>query len=328
MSFENYFIQEAYKKVLDLGDKLPFIEEMVDWEQFRPLVASVFHDNKETGGRPHTDEVLIVKILTLQGMYGLSDPELEFHINDRLSFRNFVGFPDDIPDFSTIWKIRNRLEKAGVDRLIWEGLQEQLLDKGLEIKKGVIQDATFIDADLGRKRHSKEKRAKKNNVSVNYTEKQKRHIDRDGTFSIKHGQVHFGYKNHVKLDVDHHLIRDFEVTTASVHDSQIDLVDVNDIAAYRDKGYFGSPLSASNVIDQTMKRAPKGRKLNGGEQKRNRMISRIRAPGERVFSVMKRVFKGGHTYVKTVERVAVKEMFKCFSYNLYQLWSIERRRLA
>ena len=31
--------------------------------------------------------------------------------------------------------------KAGVDELIWEGLQQQLNLKGYEIKTGVIQDA-------------------------------------------------------------------------------------------------------------------------------------------------------------------------------------------
>lgn len=48
-------------------------------------------------------------------------------------------------------------------------------------------------------------------------------MDQDGSFSVKHGQVHYGYKSHIKVDMYHLLIRDYCVTTASVHDSDIDL---------------------------------------------------------------------------------------------------------
>ncbi len=174
-------------------------------------------------------------------------------------------------------------------------------------------------------------RRRKHDVRVNqveYTEKQQQHIDKDGGFSVKHGQIHYGYKSHIKIDVDHHLIRDLEVTPANLHDGDVDLVEEGDQAVYRDKGYFGKQLTASGVADKTMKRAVRGRKLNGGEQKRNKAIGRVRAPGERPFSVIKRVFKGDRTPVKTLERVRVKEMFKCFAYDLYQLVTLDRKRLA
>jgi len=66
-------------------------------------------------------------------------------------------------------------------------------------------------------------------------------MDKDGSFSVKHGQVHYGYKSHIKLDVDHHLIRDVEVTTASVHDNEVDL-SKRDEVVYRDKGYIKGTL--------------------------------------------------------------------------------------
>ena len=78
----------------------------------------------------------------------------------------------------------------------------------------------------------------------------------------------------------------------------------------------------------TMKRGTKAGKLNGGEQKRNKMISKIRAPGERPIGVIKRVFHGGRTLVKTLKRVSIKEMFKAFGFNLYQLVTLERKKLA
>ncbi len=304
------------------------MKEQIDWQPFIPLVRKVFYDNKIEGGRPHTDELIVVRSMLLQSWYGLSDPELEFQCHDRLSFRNFLGFPDTIPDFSTIWKLRDRLQKEGVEPNIWDELQSQLDRKGYTIKKGVIQDASFIESELGRKRYYNEKKAEKKGEKIEYTEKQKQHIDKDGSFSVKHGQVHYGYKNHIKLDVSHTLIREYEVTTASLHDGEVDLVKNGDGIAYRDKGYHGKKLLAKNVKNKTMKRAARGHPLCDTEIKRNRKISSIRSPGERPFGVIKKVFHGGTTRVKTLVRVSIKQMFNCFAFNLYQLVSLQRKKLA
>lgn len=327
MTFNEFILRQQYEKVRGLGDRLELMKEQILWEPFREIVAKVFFDNKEQGGRPHTDEIIVVRTMLLQAWYGLSDEELEFQIHDRLSFRNFLDFPETVPDFSTIWKIRERLQEADADKEIWDVLQQQLDKQGYTIKKGVIQDASFVEADLGRKRYAKEKQAKKHGGQICYTEKQLSHIDKDGSFSVKHGQVHYGYKLHTKIDIDHQLMRDYAVTTASLHDGEIDLVDEQDIAAYRDKGYFGKHI-CPEVTDKTMKRATRARKLNGGEQQRNKCISKIRAPGERQYAVIKRVFDGGRTLVKTIERVSIKEMFKCFAYNVYQLVTLFRKSIV
>ena len=325
MDFNEYILREQYKKVSGLGDRLGLMKEQIDWKPFVPLVKSVFNNDNGVGGRPNTGECVVVRCMLLQAWYGLTDPELEYQCNDRLSFRNFLGYPDKVPDFTTIWKIRDRLVNCGVDEKIWSELQRQIHKLGYKVETGVIQDATFIKADPGRKRLQKEKAAKKEGRKITYTPKQLSHIDADGTFTAKNNQVVYGYKNHVKMDRDYQLIRDYDVTTAKTHDGDIDLVAEGDVAAYRDKGYFGKPLQVEGVSDETMKRATRARKLNGGEQKRNRRISRARSPGERPFAVIKRTFHGTRTYVKTLVRVSVKEMFKCFAFNLYQLVTLKRK---
>lgn len=327
MTFEAFILKEKYKKVQGLGDRLELMKLQIDWKPFISIVADAFDDNDETGGRPHTDELVIVRCMLLQAWYGLSDPELEYQCHDRISFWNFIGFDQKIPDFSTIWRARDRLKERGKEQFIWDELQRQLDKKGYQVKKGVIQDASFIHADAGRTRIQKEKKAEKEGKPLEYTERQKSHIDRDGTFAVKNGQVHYGYKDHIKTDADYHLIRRYEVSTAKLHDGEIDLVEPGDTAAYRDKGYFGKRLKASSVNDKTMERGTKARKLNGGKQLRNKAISRVRAPGERPFAVVKRVFRGERTNVKTLERVIMKEMFKCFAYNLYQLVTLERKKV-
>jgi len=321
MSFNRFILKQQYEKVKGLGDRLELMKQQIDWKPFIPLVESVFQDNDSIGGRPHTDELIVVRSMLLQAWYGLSDPELEFQCHDRLSFRNFLGFPEQIPDFTTIWKIRDRLKEKGMDKSIWNELQRQLDVKRFTVKKGTIQDASFIEADLGKKRHSKEKKARKNGETVEYTEKQLQHMDKDGSFSVKNGQVHYGYKSHIKLDVDQHLIRDFDVTSASVHDGDIDLAESDDVI-YRDKAFTGKKTKAKG--NGSMKRGI----LTPHEILRNKRICRKRAPGERPFSVIKRVFHSDRTQVKTLGRVRVKEMFKCFAYDLYQLVTLERRQLA
>jgi transposase, IS5 family len=321
MSFNRFILEEQYKKVKGLGDRLVLMKQQINWKPFIPLVKSVFHDDKETGGRPHTDELVVVRSMLLQAWYNLSDQDLEFQCHDRLSFRNFLGFPEKIPDFTTIWKIRDRLKIDRVDILIWAELQQQLDAKGFKVEKGTIQDAAFIEADLGKKRYNYGKKARRKGETVEYTDKQRRHMDKDGSFSVKHGQVHYGYKDHIKLDVDHHLIRDLEVTTASVHDSEVDL-SKRDEVVYRDRGYTGKETKA--IGNGSMKRG----NLSIWEKLRNKRISKKRAPGERPFSVIKRIFNGDRTFVKTLSRVRVKEMFKCFAYDLYQLVTLERKRVS
>src|SRR3989344_3519672 len=301
------------------------MRQQIDWRPFRLLVRKVYRDGCAAGGRPHTDELVIVRTLLLQGWYGLSDEELEYQCNDRLSFRNFLGFPETVPDFTTIWKARDRLQEARADVKILAELQRQLDEKGYRIKEGVIQDASFIEAEYGRARRARGKAAEKKGEPIEYTPKQRAPMDKDSTYAVKGKEIHFGYKLHTKPDVTHGLIRSIETTTASTND--INLVKEGDVAAFRDKGYFGTELP-QGVRDETMQRAVRGRKLNGGEQRRNRRISRTRSKGERPFAVIKGVFHGGVTFVTTLARVHIKNIFTSFAFDLYQLVTLRRVALA
>lgn len=84
------------------------------------------------------------------------------------------------------------------------------------------------------------------------------------------------------MDTEHGLIRDIKTTTASLHDSQVDLSEEGEVV-YRDKGYFGAPTKG---YDATMKRATRGHPLNIKEELRNKRISRKRSPGERPYAVI------------------------------------------
>jgi IS5 family transposase len=270
----------------------------------------MYRNKTENGGRPNMDEVMMIKMLVLQQWYGLSDPELERQATDRISFRRFLGFPENIPDFSTVWRFRERLIETGKDKEIWEELQRQLDAQGLRVKKGVIQDATFITADPG---HASADKPRGDEARTRRS--------KDGTWAKKNSKSYFGYKLHSKMDTEHGLIRDIETTTASLHDSQIDLSKEGEVV-YRDKGYFGAQPEG---YDATMKRATRGHPLGIKDEMRNKRISRKRAPGERPFAVIKRVFNAAHVMVTTTARVGVKMAFTAFAFDLYQLRTLKRR---
>jgi IS5 family transposase len=78
------------------------------------------------------NEIVMMKMLVLQSWHGLSDPELERQANDRISFHKFLGFPERIPNRSTVWAFRERLIDKGKDERIWEELQRQINAKGLK----------------------------------------------------------------------------------------------------------------------------------------------------------------------------------------------------
>jgi len=303
-TFRVFMLKEAYENVRKNGDRLAEVEALIDWEAFRPLIAGLYHNKTPWGGRPNVDEVVMVKLLVLQQWYGLSDPELERQVDDRLSFQRFLGFPEKAPDYSTVWQFRERLAESGKDRAIWMELQRQLDEKGLSVKKGVVQDATFITADPGHAPADKPR-----------GEEAETRRSRDGTWAKKAGKSSFGFKLHSKTDLDYGLIRDLETTTANIHDSRVDLSEEGEVV-YRDKGYFGVE---SRGYDATMRRAVRGHPLDIRDKLRNKRISRKRAPGERPFAVIKKFFNAGHVLVTTVARVRVKMVFTCLCFNLLQL---------
>jgi IS5 family transposase len=303
-SFKTYMLKQAYKQVSKHGDKLAEAETRIDWEAFRPIAQGLFTNQGPGGGRPNLDPVMMAKLLVLQAWYGLSDPELERQASNRIDFMHFLGYPESAPDYCTVWKFRERLAETGRDRQIWEELQRQLEEKGLKVKKGVVQDASFITSDPGHAAADKPR-----------GEEAKTRRSRDGSWGKKGSKSYFGYKLHAKVDTDLGLMRDLEVTPANVHDNEIDLSKPGEVA-YRDKGYQGVKPRG---WDATMRRGARDHPLSIWDRLRNARINRKRAPGERPFAVIKRVFGLGHVLVTTVSRVRVKMFFACLGFNVVQL---------
>ncbi len=270
----------------------------------------MYDNTSEKGGKPNRDVILMFKILILQQWYGLSDLAVERQMADRISFMAFLGFPSPFPDSRTIWLFKERMAKTGKDKVVWVALQRQLDARGSQVKHGTIQDATFIEADPGSPKKPRGKEAKTRR-------------SRDGTWAKKGNETRFGYKLHQRTDIDYCLIREIETSTASLHDSQVDLSTEGEVVL-RDRGYFGVQ---ANGIDFTMKRRTSEKPLDELDKERNRLISILRSPGERPHAVIKRVFGAGRVLVTTVQRVSVKMMVTAFAFNLYQLCTLKKAKV-
>lgn len=294
----DFALQEKYAKVKELRSRLEDMKKLIDWESFLALFP-----DKETGrGRPAYDKILMLKILFLQSWYSISDEELEFQIHDRLSFQQFLDFPKNIPDYSTIWRFREELTEEDIIDKIWVELKRQIASKNIEVKEGVIQDASFIEADPGKKNSGMNGRGREAKTSRS----------KDGSWTKKGKKSIFGFKSHLKVDDETKLITEVGLTTAKTFDGNVDLANPDEVV-YRDKGYTGSKTKAKG--NASMKRG----NLSSKEELRNKRIAKKRCRGEHPFGTMNRSFKAGRTKLTTLARVFVQQVMVCAAYNLHRL---------
>lgn len=141
------------------GDPLEELEDLVDFEAFRPvLLKALNYGDGRRGGRPHFDSVAMFKAMVLQVQYNLSDARTEFMMRDRLSWMRFLGFElgAPMPNENTIRHFRNRLTDSGVLQEIMTAFEGQLVARGYVAKGGQIVDASLIPAP--KQRNSEEEK--------------------------------------------------------------------------------------------------------------------------------------------------------------------------
>ena len=81
-------------------------------------------------------------------------------VADRISFQKFLGFPNVIPDYSTVWRFREYLSEQNITDLVWDELKKQMKTKGISFSEGKVQDATFIVAPPGKTNSGMEDRGR------------------------------------------------------------------------------------------------------------------------------------------------------------------------
>ena len=108
---------------------------------------------------------------------------------------------------------------------------DQIMARHITIKKGTMQDASFIEADRGEYGKPRGDDAETRR-------------SRDGASATKNHEKHFGYKAHTIVK-GMKIIEKLSLTPANAHDPEID-VSIPGIVCYRDNGYFGSECRGIN----------------------------------------------------------------------------------
>ena len=302
------------RKISAQGDPLEKLNQRVDWEIFRVTLTNVFKKEPNgPGGRPAYDYVMMFKILVLQRMYGLSDAQTQYSILDRLSFMRFLGLElaSDVPDEKTIWLFRETLSKSGAMRRLFKRFNSEMSKAGIMGNRGCEVDASIVDVPRQRNDRDENDMIKNGEIPEEWTTKpaKLRQKDTDARWTKKNDEVHYGYKDHIKIDKDSKMIMEYEVTEASVHDSQAlnDLLKKEDEGKeiYRDSAYSGEPI-AKTVEKRKMKnkiheKGHRGRKLTKKQKETNRRKSRIRARVEHVFGFMTNSMRG--MFIRTIGKI-------------------------
>ncbi len=267
------------------------------------------------------------KILILQSFHGLSDDATEYQIGDRLSFMNFLDLQmgDHIPDAKTIWDFKELIEKDGRDgsNKLFSCFHQMLDQKGLIAKAGSIIDASFVDAPKQRNTREQNKKIKAGERPEDFEKDNSKGAqkDCDALWTRKNNEVHFGYKNHTKVDVKSKLIDSYATTPASTHDSQVfeELLDEKAKAILADSAYK-SEKNEQVMLDRDLEdfitlKAYRNKALTEEDQRFNKRVNRMRVRVEHVFGRMK--YMGADFFRKIgIQRARQHNSLCNLSYNM------------
>jgi len=322
-------IQQRHDRIKQYATMLEQLNSIVDWEAFRPTLETIRQKpRKSNAGRKPFDVVFMFKILVLQSLYNLSDAQLEFQITDRFSFMAFLGLHlnDRVPDEKTIWLFRDELTNAQLINPLFDQFDATLSANGFAAEKGQIIDATIVSAPKQRNRREENKQIKEDETPESWDSRpnKKRQKDTDARWTKKRNVSYFGYKNHVNVDAEHKFIRRFEVTSASVHDSQAvkNLLDEKNSGkeVFADSAYVGEEitnlLKANDLQSRINERGYRNRPLTESQKESNREKSKIRSRVEHIFGVQSQ--RAGSLLLRGIGIVRAKTKIglRNLSYNL------------
>ena len=216
------------------------IDKFIDWDNLESICRGMYKDTKR--GRPSLPIIISLKCLVLQYLYNLSDPALEDALIDRLSFQRFlnISFDTELPDFTTIWRFRERLIKADLLDEIFTSILQQLDKRNLILRKGTLVDATLVQAA---------RRKVKNKSTRDGNGKRSSQEDHDASGTQKGGKQYYGYKGHIAADDGSNIIRRRRFTTASVHDSR----EFNNLICGDERYVFADKAYADDTIKRNMR---------------------------------------------------------------------------
>jgi transposase, IS5 family len=326
------------------GDPLEAIARLVPWEEFRAEIEAVVltadADKKSNAGRKPTDALVLLRMLVLQSLYNLSDAQAEYQVRDRLSFTRFLalGIEDRSPDGTTLWLFREKLTKAGLIEKLFAQFGRHLEAKGYIARGGQMVDATIVPVPRQRNSRDDNEAVKAGKTPEDWEKKpvKNRQKDKDARWTKKHNKSYFGYKNHVNADAKHKLIRRYDVSDASMHDSQkfdglLNKANTSE-DVYADSAYRSAEaeakLKARGFRSRIHRRGSRNHPLSPAQEAANRKKSRVRARVEHIFGAQENAPGGRLVRTIGIVRAKAKIGLQNLAYNMRRLVVLERMAAA
>jgi len=147
-----------------------------------------------------------------------------------------------------VWLYRDQLAQAGFIEMLFKDFDGYLKAQGFLAMGGQIIDASIVSVPIQHNSRDKNVKIKSGETPEGWANEpaKKCQKDTDARWTQKHGKSHYGYKNHINIDRRHKLVRCYNVTDASVHDSQVveDILDTNNTAScvWADSAYRSAEI--------------------------------------------------------------------------------------
>jgi IS5 family transposase len=291
---------------------LEIIAREVDFSEAEQRVVNTY----AAGGRPAYRPAVLLRVMILQHLYGLSDPQAELQIKDRLSFQKFVQLDahEAVPDETTICRFRQRLIESGLHGSLLGILNRQLEARGYILKTTTLVDATIIESS----RKRPEVDDARNGTAP----------DADASYTRKYGCSYYGYKAHVSSDGEHQLIRSAILRTAKTQDGHVftAVAPVDSRVIYADKIYdlnsIRAWLAERDIANGILKKGARHIKLSAQDHEHNRRKSRVRTNIERIFAHLKQWQNYRRARYLGLVKNQLELTLKAGAYNLKRLAKI------
>jgi IS5 family transposase len=297
---------------------LETIAREVDFSPAEERVAATYGQ----GGRPACRVGVLLRVMILQHLYGLSDPQAEEQLKDRLSFQKFVQLDahEAVPDETTICRFRQRLIECHLHEELLGLLNAQLEARGYIVKRVTLVDATLVESS----RKRPEAQAAREGCAP----------DAEASYTRKYNQSFYGYKAHVSSDGEHQLIRAALISTASQYDGEVftHIAPADSAVIYADKAYDTKTnqawLRARGIRNGILKKEAHHIQLTAEDREHNQQKGLVRRQIERIFAHLKKWQYYRRVRYLGLARNQLELTLKAVAYNLKRLAGILKMQKA
>ena len=127
---------------------LEVLDRHIRWDPIESALLKGYPIGKKRKGPQAYPPLMLFKCLLLRNWFRItSDVELESLINDRFSFKKFIGLPigESAPDSSTFSRFRKRLTPKKYDRILSD-ISDQISGQNLILNIGCAIDLKIAES--------------------------------------------------------------------------------------------------------------------------------------------------------------------------------------